>query len=53
MPTVVDEQPSVSHNPIEVSQECDKPKVEPTEVEVWDVLEEEEEDDDDVTIFLP
>jgi len=45
VPTLVDEQPAVSHDPIEVSQECVHPKVEPTQVEVEDVLEEEETDD--------
>jgi len=46
VPTLVDEQPTVSHDPIEVSQECANPKVEPTEVEVEDILEEDKEDDD-------
>jgi len=46
VPTLVDEQPAVSHDPTELSQECINPKVKPTQVEVEDVLEEEEEDDD-------
>ena len=46
VPNLVDEQPAVSHNHTALSQECINPKVEPTQVEVEDVLEEEEEDDD-------
>ena len=43
---LVDEQPAVSHDPTALSQECVNPKVEPTQVEVEDVVEEEEIDDD-------
>ena len=46
VPTLVDEQPVASHDPTELWQECINPKVEPTQVEVEDVLEEEETDDD-------
>ena len=46
MPTLVDEQPTVSNDPTALSQECINPKVEPNQVEVEDVLEEEETDDD-------
>ena len=36
---LVDEQPAMSHDPTALSQECVNPKVEPTQVEVEDVLE--------------
>ena len=44
--TLVHEQPAVSHDPTALSQECVHPKIEPTQVEVEDVVEEEETDDD-------
>ena len=44
--TLVDEQPAVLPNPTALSQECANPKVEPTQVEVQDEVEEGEADDD-------
>ena len=44
--TLVDEQPVVSHKPTALSQECVNPKVEPTQVEVEDEVEEGEADND-------
>ena len=48
VPNLIDEQPAVSHDPFDVSQECIPPKVEPSDVEVEEVLE---EDDDEISLL--